>query len=99
MKKMKIAALLCVAALLVLVLAACGGNEPGPEPEPDPTTEPAVQTADPVKDTEDTDYSDIFASAPKFSMSGRCMYCNHCLPCSAQTTKLLGSSLPAALTT
>ena len=57
MKKMKIAALLCVAALLVLVLAACGGNEPGPEPEPDPTTEPAVQTADPVKDTEGTDYS------------------------------------------
>ena len=31
----------------------------------------------------ETDYSDIFATAPKFSMSGRCMYCNHCLPCAA----------------
>ena len=39
----------------------------------------AYETASSVE----TDYSDIFASAPKFSMSGRCMYCNHCLPCSA----------------
>lgn len=29
------------------------------------------------------DYSFIFSETPKFSMEGRCMYCNHCLPCSA----------------
>ena len=29
------------------------------------------------------DYSFIFSSTSKFTMDGRCMYCNHCLPCSA----------------
>lgn len=29
----------------------------------------------------DLDYSFIFSQTPKFSMNGRCMYCNHCLPC------------------
>ncbi len=28
------------------------------------------------------DYSSIFLSNKRFSMNGRCMYCNHCLPCS-----------------
>lgn len=32
---------------------------------------------------EEKDYSFIFAEEPKFSMNGRCMYCNHCLPCSS----------------
>ncbi len=27
------------------------------------------------------DYSEILSAAPLFSMEGRCMYCNHCLPC------------------
>lgn len=27
------------------------------------------------------DYSLILSSTPKYSMKGRCMYCNHCLPC------------------
>ena len=49
---------------------------------------------------EDTDYSFIFASAPKFSMSGRCMYCNHCLPCTshiniAQVNKYLDLAVAA----
>lgn len=30
------------------------------------------------------DYSSVLGSAPLFSMQGRCMYCNHCLPCPAQ---------------
>ncbi len=30
---------------------------------------------------EEKDYSFIFANTPKFSSLGRCMYCNHCLPC------------------
>ena len=29
------------------------------------------------------DYSAIFARQPRFDMQGRCMYCNHCLPCAA----------------
>jgi len=33
---------------------------------------------------EETDYSFVFASQPRFRMDGRCMYCNHCLPCSAK---------------
>lgn len=44
------------------------------------------------------DYSFIFASEPKFSMKGRCMYCNHCLPCAkhiniAQLSKYLDMAL------
>lgn len=40
------------------------------------------------------DYSEILASTPQFSLKGRCMYCNHCLPCPkninvAQVSKLL----------
>lgn len=27
------------------------------------------------------DYADVLAKAPLFSMRGKCMYCNHCLPC------------------
>lgn len=29
------------------------------------------------------DYSVLLSATPKFSMKGRCMYCNHCLPCPA----------------
>ena len=28
-------------------------------------------------------YSFIFSKTPRFSIEGRCMYCNHCLPCAA----------------
>ncbi len=27
------------------------------------------------------DYSSVLKNAPKYSMKGKCMYCNHCLPC------------------
>lgn len=27
------------------------------------------------------DYSCVLSGSPKYSMTGRCMYCNHCLPC------------------
>jgi uncharacterized protein len=27
------------------------------------------------------DYSVVLSSTPKYSMHGKCMYCNHCLPC------------------
>jgi len=30
---------------------------------------------------EERDYSAILASTPKYSLRGKCMYCNHCLPC------------------
>lgn len=33
---------------------------------------------------EELDYSGIFAQEPRFNMEGRCMYCNHCLPCAAK---------------
>lgn len=47
---------------------------------------------------EELDYSFLFASEPKFSMQGRCMYCNHCLPCAkhiniAQLSKYLDMAL------
>ena len=32
---------------------------------------------------DDRDFSKVLAAAPKYSMKGRCMYCNHCLPCVA----------------
>lgn len=32
---------------------------------------------------EEKDYSFIFAEEPKCSLKDRCMYCNHCLPCSS----------------
>ena len=32
---------------------------------------------------DEKDYSFIFSSLPRFSMDGRCVYCNHCLPCPA----------------
>ena len=32
---------------------------------------------------DEKDYSFIFSSLPRFSMNGRCVYCNHCLPCPA----------------
>lgn len=44
------------------------------------------------------DYAFVFSSTPKFSMEGRCMYCNHCLPCAkhiniAQVNKYLDMAL------
>jgi uncharacterized protein len=30
---------------------------------------------------EEKDYSFPLSNSPKYSMNGRCMYCNHCLPC------------------
>lgn len=49
-------------------------------------------------DDKQKDYSFIFSDTPKFSMDGRCMYCNHCLPCSshidiAQVSKYLDMAL------
>ena len=32
---------------------------------------------------DEKDYSLVLAGTPKYSMTGRCMYCNHCLPCPA----------------
>lgn len=37
----------------------------------------AYETASP----DERDYAAAFASFPKISWSGHCMYCNHCLPC------------------
>ena len=47
---------------------------------------------------EELDYSFLFAAEPQFSMQGRCMYCNHCLPCAkhiniAQLSKYLDMAL------
>ena len=47
---------------------------------------------------EDLAYSFLFAAEPTFSMQGRCMYCNHCLPCAkhiniAQLSKYLDMAL------
>ena len=33
---------------------------------------------------EEKDYSVLLASTPQFSLKGKCMYCNHCLPCPAR---------------
>jgi len=33
------------------------------------------------KTDEEKDYSSILTKTPKYSMTGKCMYCNHCLPC------------------
>ena len=30
------------------------------------------------------DYAKVLSATPKYSMQGKCMYCNHCLPCPAQ---------------
>lgn len=30
---------------------------------------------------QERDYAGVLMNAPKFSLTGRCMYCNHCLPC------------------
>ena len=32
---------------------------------------------------EDRDYSVLLSSTPTYSLTGKCMYCNHCLPCPA----------------
>lgn len=45
-------------------------------------------------DAQELDYAFLFAKSPKFTMEGRCMYCNHCLPCTqhiniAQVNKYL----------
>ncbi len=34
-------------------------------------------------DAAQTDYSAVLGSTPKYSLNGKCMYCNHCLPCPA----------------
>lgn len=49
------------------------------------------------------DYSFIFAESPKYSINGRCMYCNHCLPCPkhidvAQVNKYLDMALLGGVT-
>jgi len=46
------------------------------------------------------DYSVVLASTPKYSLDGKCMYCNHCLPCPsgidiAQVMKYLDLALGA----
>lgn len=47
---------------------------------------------------EELDYSFLFAAEPKFSMQGRCMYCNHCLPCAKHINiAQLGKYLDMAL--
>jgi uncharacterized protein len=33
---------------------------------------------------EEKDYSMVLANVPRFSLAGKCMYCNHCLPCPAE---------------
>lgn len=33
---------------------------------------------------EEKDYSVILSGTPKFALKGKCMYCNHCLPCPAK---------------
>lgn len=53
------------------------------------------------------DYSLVLANTPKYSLAGKCMYCNHCLPCPshidiAQVNKyldlaLLGEEVPATV--
>ena len=30
---------------------------------------------------QERDYAGVLMNAPRFSLTGRCMYCNHCLPC------------------
>jgi uncharacterized protein len=30
------------------------------------------------------DYSVVLANTPRYSLTGKCMYCNHCLPCPAE---------------
>ncbi|MDD5702484.1 MAG: aldo/keto reductase [Dehalococcoidales bacterium] len=30
------------------------------------------------------DYSVVLASTPRYSLDGKCMYCNHCLPCPSE---------------
>jgi uncharacterized protein len=33
---------------------------------------------------EERDYSVALAKTPKYALTGKCMYCNHCLPCPAE---------------
>ena len=49
---------------------------------------------------EERDYAKILSATPKYSMRGKCMYCNHCLPCPAhidiaQVNKYLDMALLA----
>lgn len=46
------------------------------------------------------DYSEVLSHTPKYSLKGKCMYCNHCLPCPkkidiAQVNKYLDLALLA----
>ena len=47
------------------------------------TTPEQVRDAAAYETTSDAerDYASVLMNAPKFSLTGRCMYCNHCLPC------------------
>lgn len=47
------------------------------------TTPEQVRAAAAYETTSDAerDYASVLMNAPKFSLTGRCMYCNHCLPC------------------
>lgn len=65
-----------------------------------------MQTIDEVKscmeyealDGKAKDYSFIFSESTKFSMNEKCVYCNHCLPCSAHIDiAQLGKYLDLAL--
>lgn len=60
------------------------------------------------KSDQEKDYAHILAQTPKYSMTGKCMYCNHCLPCPskidiASVTKYLdlalvsGDEIPATI--
>ena len=50
-----------------------------------------MQTADEVRAAshyfelteKERDYAPVLAAMPKYGVDGRCMYCNHCLPCPA----------------
>ena len=47
---------------------------------------------------EEKDYTEVLSHTPKYSLKGKCMYCNHCLPCPskidiAQVNKYLDLAL------
>ncbi len=44
-------------------------------------TEEEVLAAVEADASPDRDYSAIIGNSPKYALTGKCMYCNHCLPC------------------
>lgn len=36
------------------------------------------------KTDQEKDYSSVLSKTPRYSMTGKCVYCNHCLPCPEQ---------------